>query len=445
MTMQRQIHWRQALLLGAALFPLTIAQAQVPIRGIPKVQQSPNIILILGDDLGNDMLSSYAEAPNPPCTPNLDQLAADGILFRNAFTNPTCSPTRAQVLTGRHGFRTGIGFPITPTTFALDLAEVTIPEMLPGYQSSAIGKWHLGNNATGLTNPNLTGFDHFAGSLRGAVPDYYNWQKVVDGSPSMSTTYATTDTANEAILAMQSMQEPWFLYVNFNAIHTPAHTPPSNLCSCPASFCAGLGMGSSTADRIKAAAEAMDTELGRVLSTLERVDPEALVIFLGDNGTAGQATEAPYDPSHAKGSVYEQGINVPLIIKGPGVAKYECDALVSSSDLFATFAELAGSSVTADDSVSMVPYFQPGTASLRSTVYAEIFQPNGLGPYTRHDRCLRTAQYKLIRSIGQSDEFYDIIADPLETNDLLPTLMPGDAGWDEYQALVIQLVNMGVG
>ena len=411
----------------------------------PRRKVVPNFILILGDDLGNDMISGYAEAPNPPCTPNIDQLAAQGVLFRNAFTNPTCSPTRAQVLTGRHGFRTGIGFPTSNSSTALDLSEVILPEALPGYDSSAIGKWHLTNNSLGPTGPNQSGFGHFAGSLRGAVPDYYSWQKVINGQMSVSTTYATTDTADEAISAMQNMQPPWFLYVNFNAPHTPAHVPPMSLCPCPTGFCTNLSPNSSVTDRIKAATEAMDTELGRIMDALDIVDPDALVVFLGDNGTAQQATESPYSPGHAKGSVYEQGINVPLIMKGPMVRNYECDALVSSSDLFATFMDLAGGSATAEDSISLVPYFAPGTPSLRSTVYAEIFTPNGPGPYTRHDRCLRTAQYKLIRKLTGQDEFYDLLSDPLETQDLFPGLTSSSAGWSEYQALVAQLIAMGVG
>lgn len=422
-----------------------VAQGQGFSSQTPRRKVVPNIILILGDDLGNDMLSGYGEAPNPPCTPNIDQLAAEGVLFRNAYTNPTCSPTRAQVLTGRHGFRTGIGIPISPNTAALDLSELIMPEALLGYDSSAIGKWHLSNNTQGPTGPNQNGFVHFAGSIRGAVPDYYSWQKVIDGQMSVSTTYATTDTANEAILAMQTMQSPWFLYVSFNAPHVPAHIPPANLCPCPSGFCTNLGTNSSVADRIKAATEAMDTELGRIMTALDAIDPDALVVFLGDNGTAHQATESPYDPSHAKSTVYEQGVNVPLIIKGPMVRNYECDALVSSSDLFATFVDLAGGNATAEDSVSLVPYFTPGTPSLRSTVYAEVFTPNGPGPYTRHDRCLRSAQYKLIRTLTGQDEFYDLLADPLETQDLFPGLTPSSAGWAEYQALVAELIAMGVG
>ena len=433
-----------ALLACSLLASSTNSQTPAPIRRVAK-PITPNILLVLGDDMGNDLLGAYGEAPNPPCTPTLDQLAAEGVLFRNAFTNPTCSPTRAQVLTGRHGFRTGIGFPITPMGVALDLAETTLPEILPGYDSGAIGKWHLGNNAGGNFNPNMTGFAHFAGSLRGQVPDYFNWTKTVNGQSSNTTTYATTDTADEAISAILTLQEPWFLYVNFNAPHTPAHVPPSNLCACPSGYCSNLGGGSTVADRIKAATEAMDAEFGRILATLDAVDPGALVVFLGDNGTAGQATQFPYQAAHAKGTVYEQGINVPLIIRGRGVAAYECDALVSSSDLFATFVDLAGASVSAEDSISLRPYFQPGTPSLRTTIYAEIFQPNGPGPYTLHDRCLRSARYKLIRHMAAPDEFYDMLIDPLESNDLFPALGPGSSGWDEYQALDAELVAMGVG
>ena len=98
---------------------------------------------------------------------------------------------------------------------------------------------------------------------------------------------------------------------------------------------------------------AMDTEVGRVL---DHLPPNTIVFFIGDNGTETDATDAPFARRHAKGTLYEGGINVPLIVFGPGVERGECSALVSSTDLFATLAELAGVVSTAEDSVSLVPY-----------------------------------------------------------------------------------------
>src|SRR6185436_15380845 len=119
---------------------------------VPTVPDTPgNVLLIVGDDIGNDFIHCYGEHPLAPPTPNIDALAADGVLFKNAYASPTCSPTRASILTGRYPFRTGLGEPIKEWLFepALELSEVTIPEMLntasPTHlDNTAIGKWHLG-------------------------------------------------------------------------------------------------------------------------------------------------------------------------------------------------------------------------------------------------------------------------------------------------------------
>jgi len=181
-----------------------------------------------------------------------------------------------------------------------------------------------------------------------------------------------------------------------------------------------------------------------LLAVLEVVDPNAMVIFIGDNGTAGQLSQAPFLPSHAKGTVYEGGVNVPLIVRGPGVMQAECDGLVSCVDLFATLAEIAHSSAGTEDSVSMVPYFRNPTQSIRDTVYTERFSPNGgAPPFADHHRAIREQRYKLIRKTGSPDEFYDLESDPFETWNLLPNLTTGEQA--VYESLVAELSSLGVG
>jgi hypothetical protein len=177
----------------------------------------------------------------------------------------------------------------------------------------------------------------------------------------------------------------------------------------------------------------MDTEIGRLL---DNMDPDTLadtiVIFVGDNGTDKPATTAPFLPDHAKGTLYEGGVHVPLIIAGPGIpAGAECAALVAAVDLFATIADIAGvPHSTGTDSVSMVPYLlNPALPSLRAYNYTEYFQPNGQGPYTTRQRAARDARFKLIWFYDHSDtpnvkEFYDLQADPLEQVNLLPGPLP---------------------
>lgn len=442
----------QSTLIAIALFQIISVQGPTRIPAateLPRsrVRELPNIVLVIADDFGVDLMSSYAEGGDLPCTPVLDDLTASGMLFRNAWATPQCSPTRTQLLTGRYGFRTGIG---TPGGANLSLDEVIVPEMLTGYSSAAVGKWHIGGNGTSaMTHPNDSGFDHFAGS-RGNLSDYSDWDKLENGVLLPTMTYATTDTADEAIEAIQTMPQPFYLHVAFNAPHGPAHVPDPVLCpaACPASdYCGSVVQGSDNWEKARASVGAMDSELGRILAVLDAVDPDAYVFFIGDNGTANNATRPPFVNGHAKGTVYEGGLNVPLVVRGPGVAAgTECAGLVSAVDLWATFAELSGRAAATEDSVSMVPYFDDPNLSLRSTVYSESFSPNFQTlPFNNHERAIRDERYKLIRRTGEADEFFDLLTDPWESNDLVPTLVPGSAAEQAYQALVGELLALGVG
>lgn len=385
-------------------------------------ETSPNIVILLADDMGVDLAGAYGEAPSPPCTPHIDRLANSGMLFRNAWATPQCQPSRSALLTGRHSFRTGIGLPSNGS--GLPLAELTLPELLEGYTSAAVGKWHLAGNL-GSLHPNESGFDHFAGLLKGSS-DYFQWTKTVNGVSATSNKYITTVTVDEAITAMGAMAEPWLLYVSFTAPHSPWHEPPASLCppfGCPPSACAPLPPDAPPSEFAKAMTMAMDTEIGRLLEALDAVDPDAYVFFLGDNGTPGEAKEHPFDPRNSKGTLYEGGIHVPLIVRGPGVANAECDALVSITDLFATIAELAGVPSDAEDSMSMAPYFADPELDLRDTVYSEYCRDVQEGSTSLEcDYAIRERRYKLKRSADGVTEFFDLVSDPLETTNLLPQL-----------------------
>jgi arylsulfatase A-like enzyme len=224
------------------------------------------------------------------------------------------------------------------------------------------------------------------------------------------------------------------------------HVPPPSLCQrqgCALASCAHVTPESTDPMLARAMVEAMDAEIGRLLDALETVDPDAYVIFFADNGTAPIATLPPFAPDHGKGTVYEGGVNVPLIVRGPGVVHGESSALVSVVDLYATITELARVHSTAQDSVSLVPYFADPGRALRATVYTETFAPNGgAPPYASHRRALRDVRYKLIRITPSGDEFYDLFADPFETTDLLPGLnAEQQAAFDLLEA---ELATLGV-
>lgn len=423
------------------LFALAVFQQQSvapPGSGlVAPAPKLPNIMIVIADDFGVDQVGAYGEG-NAACTPNIDRLASEGMLFRNAWTNPVCTPSRASLFTGRHAFRVGVGSPGGGVT--LDANELTIPDVLSEYSTALVGKWHLGGR--NADHPNEMGFDYYSGATGGSVGNYFNWSKTTNGSTVQSTTYATTDTANEAIQAIRTLPEPWFLVVSFNAPHTPYHEPPANLCPHSSCECANLPPNPSNFELGRAMIEAMDSEFGRVLSAVDDHAPSSYVFFMGDNGSARQIVSAPFDSQRAKGSPYEGGVNVPLLVRGPRIPVAESAGLVCGVDFFATVTQLAGHSVVAEDSVSMLPYFRNPNASIREFAYAESYEPNGPGPYTSHDRSVREARYKLIRQIGVADEFYDLLVDPFETADLMPNLNLAEQA--AYDRLLAELVRLGV-
>ena len=397
--------------------------------------QTPNILLVVADDLGVDSVSTYGEGTAPGPTPGLDALAANGVLFRNAWSNPSCSPTRASLLTGRYPFRHTVGSP--QGTMGLPLVETTIPETLDamqtGYASALIGKWHLAHSTNGGQNSvNMAGFHHFTGTTGGGLPSYFNWNRNENGVVAPVTGYATTRVVDDAIAWINLQTASWFCMVSFNAPHSPFHAPPVNLHS--QSF-TGLNPNQTRRAHYRAMVEAMDTEMSRLLASVSTTN--TVVIFVGDNGTPAQTSVAPFLPGHAKGTLYEGGVNVPLIVSGPNVVApgREVDTLVSTTDLFATIVELADASaapfVIPSDSQSIVSYLEdPVQTPIRDVVYAESFQstPAGPQPETTGGAAARGNRYKLIRlfdALGSIDEFYDLTVDPFETNDLLlGTLTP---------------------
>lgn len=393
----------------------------------------PNVLILLADDLGVDVLGAYAEGPDPAPTPTLDGLAQRGVLFRNAWAHPVCSPTRATIQTGRHPWRLGIGMQIPPgATTVLPDSETTLPELLAMYSdttyaTAAIGKWHLGNDPWA---PNAAGYDHFAGTPGNLVDpeDYFQWTKIVDGVAVPSTTYATTDAVDSALQWIAGVQEPWLCYVAFHAPHSPFHAPPAHL------HTIGLPNVDPRLEPrpfYKAMVEALDTEIGRLLAGLGESSENTLVVFLGDNGTPREAARYPFVPSHAKLTPYEGGINVPLIVAGPGVVSGgESHALVSTTDLFATLADVAGIDLATAlppglklDSISLMPYLaDPQKASLRGSLYSELFTPNGPGVKDVYWHMLRDQRYKLIvrrEAWGVRRELYDLLSDPFERRNLI--------------------------
>jgi arylsulfatase A-like enzyme len=411
-----------------------------------------NFLILVIDDVGVDGINVYSrddlyghpgESGSPGPTPNIDQLAAEGILFRNAYTNPKCSPTRAQTLTGRHGFRTGIG---TPGGAELPLDEITIPEMLgSGWRNAALGKWHISGD---VDHPYDSGFEYYAGHMANLGSNYFSYSKVVNGvTTDPWTVYATTDEVDEAIdIIADYGEQPWFVWVAFHTAHGGFHEPPSEL------HTYNLSGSPDNATLFRAMIEAADTEIGRLLASIpQSILDDTTIVLMGDNGSPRNTVLSPFISTRAKGTQYEGGVNVPLIVKSPHIDPLDrgkgVTALVNSTDLFATVAEIAGVAASAEDSLSIVPYLQNPdlpTEIWRSFVYAESFLPNGEGPYTSYEKMVRDDTYKLISRDDVYEEFFNLDDDPWEKNNLLPVSNLTTEEQIAYDALVLAIEDPSV-
>ncbi len=398
--------------------------------------QEPNVLVFLADDLGVEQLELYGLGSDYPNTPTIDALAAGGTVFRRAWSYAVCTPTRATLQSGRHGFRTGVGQLLQFVGPGLPADEFILPEMLDAgaaaggasYAHGLFGKWHLGNASNGgEQSVNLAGWDHFEGTNHTGFLSYYEWEKNTNGTSAPNSNYITSETADDTLNWIGQQTSPWVAFVSFHAPHAPYHAPPAHLHS------VDFGHSGTPQETPRpyflAMIEAMDTEMARVLAGIGDEIDNTVVIFLADNGTQDVVTIPPYSPAKVKSTLYEGGIHVPLIVNGPGVAAGgSSDALVSTVDLFATVADLAGVDLSAVqpsdhelDSVSLMPYLaQPSSPSQRSHLYAEGFVPNGPGSPFIHDQAATDGRYKLItRTDSAQDELYDLQRDPLELNNLL--------------------------
>jgi arylsulfatase B len=380
----------------------------------------PNILLLIADDLGVADIGAYTAGPNaepgsPPPTPTIDSLAATGLLFREAWSAPVCTPTRGSLYTGRYGFRTGV----RNVGDVLSASEVTWAELLSdiGYANGLFGKWHLGRtNAVGGSDaPRVSGgWDDYQGILSGALGDYFDYNEVQNGVTQPVDRYATTEQVDDALAWITSQASPWTCTVAFTAPHSPWHVPPEHL------HTFDIDEGSSRLMKYRAAVQSMDTEIGRLLEGIGPDLANTVVIFVGDNGTPGQVTVAPYTTS--KGSVYQGGVHVPMIVSSPMLVDpgRETSVPVHVADVFSTILALVDIDVEQVlpgvdiDGSSLLGLMQGQVDALsRDTIYTEIVSADP----TEEHFALRGERYKLLELDGEY-EFYDLGTDPLEVNEL---------------------------
>jgi len=378
------------------------------------IAKQPNILLIIADDMGLDATPNYNIDGIKPNMPILQSLMSNGIKFNNLWSYPLCTPTRASILTGKYGFRTEV----TNVGQNLSSNEQSIQNYLDGmnsgYSHAVIGKWHLSGD---ISHPNAIGIDEYTGVLGGGVQSYWNWNLVENMQSSKSTEYTTTKFTDLAINWIGSQNQPWFLWLAYNAPHTPFHLPPSELYSQ-----VGLASDQSSIDAnplpyYLAMLEAMDTEMGRLINSMSQEERDnTFIVFIGDNGTPNQVVQT-YPNRRAKNSLYQGGVNVPMVISGKNVERkgVEEEALLCTTDLFATIAGIAGSTISEiNDSKNFKYMFNAPGITVRDYVYSEIGDDiNNL------DHTIRNDKYKLMKFSSGNEALYHLAEDPLESINLL--------------------------
>jgi arylsulfatase A-like enzyme len=417
----------------AALASLLAASAAPPAQ-----KRKPNFVVFLADDLGYGDIGCYG-SPDVP-TPNIDAIARNGIRFTDGYVSAAvCSPSRAALLTGRYQHRFGHEFNSGPVereaqiNFGLPKSEKILPAYLKeaGYVSGMFGKWHLG--ARPGYHPLERGFDEFVGFLPGAndfvtqgTPDAF--ATASDDAPGRIPAnrsapllrghnelndhrYLTDILGDEAVKFIdRHKKDPFFLYLPFNAVHTPLQAT--------AKYLKRFDKIQNEKHRTLAAmTAAMDDAIGAVMAKLReaQLEKDTLVIFLSDNGCplmTGAGSNGAL--SGEKVTYYEGGIRVPFLMQWPGQipAGQTYRNPVVSRDILPTLLGAAGRLLRPGvefDGVNLLPYL---TGRNRSTPHDILFWRCG------NARVVRKGQWKLLEFGDKLTRLYNVVSDPSEKEDM---------------------------
>jgi arylsulfatase A-like enzyme len=406
----------------------------------------PNILLIVGDDMG------YADVGFHGCkdipTPNLDALAAAGVRCTNGYVSgPYCSPSRAGLLTGRYQQRFGHEFNPGGDGQGLPVSETTLADRLKaaGYVTGLVGKWHLG--ATPEMHPQQRGFDEFFGFLGGAH-SYFQSAGILRGNePVKELDYTTDAFGREAVAFIERHKaQPWFLYLAFNAVHTPMDATDERLAKFP-------NIANVQRRKYDAMMLAMDEAIGRVREKLadSGMDKNTLVCFISDNGgptmkgvTINGSNNSPLRGS--KRTTLEGGIRVPFVVAWKDKLRpvvYEQPVI--QLDLHTTILAAAGVEVKLEwklDGVNLLPYLSGDKqGSPHDALYWRFGQ----------QMAIRSGAWKLVRydttvdtgTVGTSpSRLYNLATDIGEATDLAATqpdkLKELQAKWDAWNVTLVK-------
>jgi len=392
--------------LTAALTGATLYSPRAGARSAKR----PNVILILTDDQG---YGDVACNGNPYLhTPNMDRIASDGVRFNRFHVSPLCAPTRATLLTGRYHIRCGTHW-VTSGRETMRTDETTIAKALKpaGYRTALFGKWHLVEHYPYV--PYAQGFDEFVGFRTGNCLTYFDAVLERNGKPLQSNGYITDFLTDEALSFIErNRTEPFFLYLPYNAPHTPYQMPEEyyfkyRRMKLPPETAGVYGM-----------IERVDENIGRLLKQLDDLGlaDNTIIFFVGDNGPNGHRYNGGLRA--AKGSAYEGGTRVPFFVRWPGKLPtgQSVNQIAAHIDVYPTILDLCGVAqpqALPIDGRSLRPLLE-GNSQEWPDRRIHIFDWRPERPTEMYPGAVRTQRYNLI----DGRELYDLSQDIGEQNDI---------------------------
>jgi len=413
---------------GKVTLPRGILFAPFALLGVlfcsakPEPLSRPNVVIFFADDAGYADFSFQGSKTH--LTPHIDSIAANGIRFSNGYVSASvCSPSRAGLLTGRYQQRFGheSNLPgakdktVPDSLRGLPVNEITIADLLKkeGYTTGIIGKWHLGMEPQ--FHPTRRGFDEFFGMLGGSSPYHpgkaKNIQCTYKEVDPIGLPYLTDAFGDEAAdFVTRHKQNPFFLYLSFNAPHGPLHARPDYLAAAKTSF--------ETESRAINAAmtRSLDENVGKVLARLkeEGLLENTLILFLNDNGGAMPYNASLNSPLRGtKGTCLEGGIRVPFSFQWPAkLPKGKTESRpVISLDLLPTIMSAVGGTLPTDrvfDGVNLIPFLTNGWA------YQVMLPHETLYWKLNWAAAIRKGDWKLVRTPDDQHWLFNLAKDPSE-------------------------------
>ena len=390
------------MLLAGSLAQLAAAQ------GAP-----PNVVLIMTDDAGYGDLRSYGGTDIR--SPHVDRLAREGVRFTDFYANaPSCTPTRAGLITGRYQQRVQLEYPLgmqRPADYdrGLPVTGRSLPQLLKnaGYATALVGKWHLGWKPE--YSPIRHGFDYFFGFKSGFIdfythtsPDSPTHDDLFENDSAVKVDGYMTDLITDRTVRYieRNARRPFFIDVAYNAPHWPYQVPGHPTAARDsARHLTPFDSATSTRADYVAMMERVDQGVGRILDALDRagVGQNTIVIFTNDNGGEWLSRNAPL--FHHKMSVWEGGIRVPAIIRWPGRIRggSVTGQVGITMDLTASILAVANAPLPADlrlDGVNLFPILEGRSAPTARTLYWR-------GHPARPHRAVRRGDWKLVMEPGR--------------------------------------------